>query len=184
MAEFSTVARPYAKALFDLASAARTLPAWSDALSAAAAVVGHAHARRALANPGLDERQRAGLVASVASGIAGSDLLGGPEGKNLLLLLAENDRLNALPEIAAQFDALKAQAENKIKVKLISATPVDDALVAQVTKALEQRLGRAVELELEVDAALLGGAIIRADDMVIDGSVRTRLQRLAEAIVG
>ena len=89
-----------------------------------------------------------------------------------------------MPEIAAQFDALKAQSENKVKVTLTSATQVDAALAEQVTKALTQRLGRAVELTLEVDASLLGGAIIRADDMVIDGSVRTRLQRLTESLVG
>jgi F-type H+-transporting ATPase subunit delta len=123
-------------------------------------------------------------VASVASGVKGAELLGTEHGRNFLQLLAENDRLTALPEIAVQFEALKAQSENKVKVKLISATPVDEKLTAQVTKALTQRFGRAVELTLEVDASLLGGAIIRADDMVIDGSVRTRLQRLAESLVG
>jgi F-type H+-transporting ATPase subunit delta len=170
MADSSTVARPYAKALFDLASAAGNLPAWSAALGAAAAVVGDTSAKRALANPALDDSRRADLVGSV--------------GKSLLGLLAENDRLTALPEIAAQFDALKAQAENKVKVTVTSAVSVDDALAAQIKRALEHKLGRAVELTLEVDAALIGGAIIRADDMVIDGSVRARLQRLTDALVG
>jgi F-type H+-transporting ATPase subunit delta len=184
MADFSTVARPYAKALFDIASAAQELPAWSKALGAAAAVLGDASAKSALANPALSEVQRIELVAGVAGAIKGGELLGTAQGRNLLALLAENDRLQALPEIAAQFDALKAQAENKVKVTLTSATPVERELADQVKKALQQRFGRAVELHLEVDASLLGGAVIRADDMVIDGSVRTRLQRLAEAIVG
>jgi F-type H+-transporting ATPase subunit delta len=184
MADSSTVARPYAKALFDLASAEGALPKWSAALAAAAAVVGDANAKRVLANPALTDAQRAELVGSVASGVAGGEALGTVHGRNLLKLLAENDRLPALPEIAAQFDALKAQSENKVKVTLTSATAVDAALAEQVTKALTQRLGRAVELTLEVDASLLGGAIIRADDMVIDGSVRTRLQRLTESLVG
>jgi F-type H+-transporting ATPase subunit delta len=184
MAEFSTVARPYAKALFDLAEADGQLPAWSEALGAAAAVLSDPGAKGVLANPSLDEHRRVEFVASVVGAVKGAELLGTPQGKNLLQLLAENDRLTALPEIAAQFDTLKARAENKVKVKLISATPVDGQLAEQVTQALAQRLGRAVELELEVDASLLGGAIIRADDMVIDGSVRTRLQRLAEALVG
>ena len=184
MADTSTVARPYAKAVFDLASAERALPKWSAALGAAAAVVGDANAQRALANPALTDAQRAELVASVASGVAGGEVLGTAHGRNLLKLLAENDRLMVLPDIAAQFDALKAQAENKVKVTFVSATPVDAALTEQVTKALTQRLGRVVELTLEVDASLLGGAIIRADDMVIDGSVRTRLQRLTESLIG
>jgi F-type H+-transporting ATPase subunit delta len=184
MADVSTVARPYAKALFDLASADRALPKWSAALGAAAAVVGDANAQRALANPALTEAQRAELVGSVAMAVAGGEAIGTPHGQNFLQLLAENDRLTALPEIAAQFDALKAQAENKVKVTLVSATPVDAQLADQVTKSLTKRLGRAVELTLEVDASLLGGAIIRADDMVIDGSVRTRLQRLTESLIG
>jgi F-type H+-transporting ATPase subunit delta len=184
MAEASTVARPYAKALFDLANAERQLPAWSRALGAAAAVVADADAKRALANPALNERQRAELVASVATAIAGAELLATEPGKNLLKLLAENDRLTALPEIAAQFDELKAEAENKVNVTVTSATPVDGALADRIKTALERKLGRAVELTLAVDAALIGGAIIQADDMVIDGSVRTRLQRLTEAIVG
>lgn len=184
MADTSTIARPYAKALFDLASSERKLTAWSDALAAAAAVVADAGAKRALANPAFDDAARATLVGSIASAIKGGELLTTPTGKNLLQLLAENGRLTALPEIAAQFDALKAEAENKVNVTVTSATPVDDKLAEQIKKALEKKLGRAVELTLTVDAALIGGAVIQADDMVIDGSVRTRLQRLAEAIVG
>jgi F-type H+-transporting ATPase subunit delta len=184
MAEFSTVARPYAKALFDLANAERKLPEWSAALGAAAAVLADANAKRALANPAFDDGARATLVGSIATAIKGGELLASAAGRNLLQLLAENDRLTALPEIAAQFDALKAEAENKVKVTVTAATDVDDALAQQIKKALEQKLGRAVELSLAVDPALIGGAVIQADDMVIDGSVRTRLQRLAETIVG
>jgi len=184
MADSSTVARPYAKALFDLASAERALGKWSAALAAAAAVVGDANAERVLANPSLKDPQRAEFVLSVAGAVPGAEAIGTPHGRNFLNLLAENDRLTALPDISAQFDAFKAQAENKVKVTLVSASPVDAQLVEQVTKSLTQRLGRAVELTLEVDTSLIGGAIIRADDMVIDGSVRTRLQRLTEALVG
>ncbi len=184
MADSSTVARPYAKALFDLASASGKLAQWSEALGVAAAVVQDPNAKRLLANPELDQRKRAAFVASVVDGAKGAEQLGTREGQNFISLLAENDRLTALPEIATQFDALKAQAENKVKVTVTSATPVDAALAEQMTKALTTRFGRAVELKLEVDPSMLGGAIIRADDMVIDGSVRTRLQRLAETIVG
>ena len=184
MADFSTVARPYAKALFDLANGERKLPEWSAALGAAAGVLADANARRALANPAFDDGARAALVGSIASEIRGGELLGSPAGKNLLQLLSENDRLTALPEIAAQFDELKAEAENKVKVTVTAATQVDAAIAEQIKKALQQKLKRVVELTLAVDASLIGGAIIQADDMVIDGSVRTRLQRLAEKIVG
>jgi len=184
VAEFSTVARPYAKALFDLANAERKLPEWSAALGAAGAVVSDANARRALANPAFDDGARATLVGSIAGAIKGGELLASSAGKNLLQLLAENDRLTALPEIAAQFDALKAEAENKVKVTVTAATQVDGAIAGEIKKALQQKLGRTVELTLAVDASLIGGAIIQADDMVIDGSVRTRLQRLTEKLVG
>ena len=184
MADFSTVARPYAKALFDLANGERKLPEWSAALGSAAGVLADANARRALANPAFDDGARAALVGSIASEIRGGELLGSPAGKNLLQLLSENDRLTALPEIAAQFDELKAEAENKVKVTVTAATQVDAAIAEQIKKALQQKLGRVVELTLAVDASLIGGAIIQADDMVIDGSVRTRLQRLTEKIVG
>lgn len=184
MADLSTIARPYARALFDVATSAGALGAWSDALHVAATVVGDDHARRFLANPALTEEQRAGFVEVIAQDAQGGALWRSPEGRNLLRLLAENDRLLVLAEIAAQFDVLKAQAENKVKVTLVSATPVDAALAEQVKQALQKKLGRTVELTLEVDEKILGGAVIRAEDMVIDGSVRTRLERLAEALVG
>jgi F-type H+-transporting ATPase subunit delta len=184
MADSSTIARPYAKALFDLANGERKLGEWSAALGAAAAVVADAGAQRALANPGFDDAARAALIGSVAAAVKGGELLASGHGKNLLQVLAENDRLTALPQIAAQFDALKAEAENKVKVTVTAATQVDGAIAEQIKKALQQKLGRAVELTLAVDASLIGGAIIQAADMVIDGSVRTRLQRLTEKLVG
>jgi F-type H+-transporting ATPase subunit delta len=136
-----------------------------------------------LASPTLDDGKRADFVRAMSVGIKGADVFESAQGKALLALLAENGRLTVLPEIAAQFDALKAQAENKVKVKLISATAVDAKVAEQVTQALKKRLGREVELELEVDAALIGGAIIRAQDMVIDGSVRARLEQLAHSLI-
>jgi F-type H+-transporting ATPase subunit delta len=184
MADFGAIARPYAKAIFDVAVAGGKLAEWSTALNAAAAVVQDAGAKRVLADPSTDAAKRAEFIGAVAAGIHGAALLASSDGKGLLALLAENDRIAALPEIAAQFDALKSQAENKVKVTLTSAVPVEGELAGQITKALERRLGRAVELTLTVDPAMLGGAIIRADDMVIDGSVRTRLQRLTETLAG
>jgi F-type H+-transporting ATPase subunit delta len=183
MADDSTIARPYAKALFDVASAEQKLGPWSDALNAAAAVLGDASARRVLANPALDQQKRADFIRAVSVGLKGADVLETPQGKALLALLAENDRLAVLPEIASQFDELKSEAENKIKATLVSATAVDAGVAERVKQALKKRLGREVELSLEVDPSLIGGAIVRAEDMVIDGSVRTRLEQLARAMV-
>jgi F-type H+-transporting ATPase subunit delta len=183
MADTSTIARPYARALFEVADAAGELAGWSEALAATAAVLADARARQLIADPRLGPAERAQFVADVCADVPATTLLGSPHGSNLLLLLAENDRLTALPEIAAQFDQLKTRAENKVNVTLVAATDVDDALSAAVAKSLEQRLGRRVQLKVEVDPSLIGGAVIRAEDMVIDGSVKSRLKRLADALV-
>jgi F-type H+-transporting ATPase subunit delta len=183
MADNSTIARPYAKALFDVASEARDLEAWSAALRVAARVVTEDSAREFLGRPELDTAKRAEFLATVCSGLEGAGVLASGSGRNLLELLSENDRLQALPDIAAEFDRLKTRAENKIKVTLVSASEVDTAQAQTVTRALEKTLGRQVDLALEVDPTLLGGAVVRAEDMVIDGSVRSRLRRLAETLV-
>ena len=184
MADFGTIARPYARALFDIATEANALAEWSQALAAAAAIVSDDAAARYLSSPNLTDEQRAAFVEGLANDLPDAARLGSDQGRAFLRLLAENDRLAALPDISAQFDELKSQAENKVKVTLVAATTVDQAVADKVADALERKLGRKVELELEVDESLLGGAVIRAEDMVIDGSVRTRLQRLAESLVG
>jgi len=183
MADFGTVARPYARAIFDVALAAGDLEGWSQGLAAAAAVAGEKSAHEFLSRPELDDGERSELVGSVASGLPGGGVLATPEGRNLLRLLAENDRLDALGEISKQFDALKAEQENKVRVTLVAAAAVDAATADKIAGALGKRLGRSVELTLEVDAALLGGAVVRAEDMVIDDSLRTRLKRLAGSLV-
>ena len=182
MSDNSTVARPYAQAIFELASAADGLAEWSDALGLAADVLSDPGAQGFLARPGLDDVSRADFVIAVCGEAAGGGVLSGEHGKNLLRLLAENGRLTALGDIAAQFDALKARAENRVNVQLTTAAAVDEKVAAGISKALEQKLGRQVELELIVDETLLGGAVIRAEDMVIDGSVKNRLEQLAATL--
>jgi F-type H+-transporting ATPase subunit delta len=183
MADNSTVARPYAKALFDVATASRDLDGWSSALAVAARVVADDTAHEFLGRPELDSAARAEFVAGVCAGLEGAGLLASDAGRSLLELLSENDRLQALPDISAEFDRFKTQAENKVKVTLVSAAAVDEAQAETVTRALEKSLGRTVDLALEVDPALIGGAVVRAEDRVIDGSVRSRLRRLAETLV-
>lgn len=184
MADFGTLARPYAKALFAIAREGNALAAWSEALSCAAAVVGDGAARAYLAQPALKSADRAAFLQAILADTPAKGVFGSDAGRNLLAILSENGRLPALPEIAAQFDKLKSLAENKVRVQLVSATEVDAAQVDKIAQALQRRLGRTVEVEVEIDPTLVGGAVVRADDRVIDGSVRSRLQRLAGALIG
>jgi F-type H+-transporting ATPase subunit delta len=183
MADYGTVARPYARAVFDTALAANDLDGWSEALAAAAAVAGDKSAREYLGRPERSTKERSEFVGALAAELPGGRVLASPEGRNLLRLLAENDRLDALGEMSEQFDELKAARENRIKVRLISASPVDAAQTEKIAGALSRKLGREVELELEIDESLLGGAIVRAEDMVIDDSLRTRLKRLTSSLI-
>lgn len=182
MADFGTVARPYARAIFDIALAADSLDLWSRGLAAAGAVAGDRSAREFLSRPELGVAEISEFMASVLASIDEAAVFGTPEGQNLLKLLAENDRLGALAEIAAQFDQLKAEQENRVAVTLVSASAVDAAQAEKISSALSRRLGRSVDLTLELDPSLLGGAVIRAKDMVIDDSLQTRLKRLASAL--
>jgi F-type H+-transporting ATPase subunit delta len=179
MADFGTVARPYARAIFEVARAANDFAAWSDGLAAAAGVVSDAVAHEYLTRPELGTAERSEFVGAIAGELAGGAVLKSAAGRNLLKLLAENDRLGALGEISAQFDQLKAEQENRVKVRLVSASKVDSATADKIAGALSRKLGRSVELELALDTSLIGGAVIRAEDMVIDDSLKTRLTRLA-----
>ncbi len=182
MAETGTLARPYARAIFELARENDSLSAWSEALRGVADVVGNPDARAFLARRELDNAARVSFLLRICTDADEGNVLASGHGRNLLRLLAENHRLEVLPEIASRFDALKARAENTVKVQLITAAGVEPAVVNRISSALEQKLGRAVELELLQDPELLGGAVIQAEGQVIDGSVRTRLAELAGAL--
>jgi F-type H+-transporting ATPase subunit delta len=176
MAERLTVARPYAKAAFETARASKQLAAWSRALSAAAAGVAEPAAQTLLGSPKLPKAQLAQIfVELVGSGI-------GEPGANFLRVLADNRRLGLLPEIAQVFEALRAEAERSIEAVVVSAAPLDDKTREALARALKQRLDREVTLKCETDPRLIGGAVIRAGDLVIDGSVRSKLERLGHAL--
>lgn len=182
MADFGTIARPYARAVFDIALASGALDAWSKGLAAAGAVADDKSARQFLGRPELGPGEISGFMESVLASIGEAAIFQTPEGKNLLALLAENDRLGALAEISAQFDQLKADQENRVAVTLVSASAVDAAQAEKISGALSRKLGRTVDLTLELDPSLIGGAVIRAKDMVIDDSLKTRLTRLASTL--
>jgi F-type H+-transporting ATPase subunit delta len=183
MADTTTIARPYAQALFDIAMRDGTLSDWAQALKSLAELVVNEQANVFLSRPDLDDDARASFIASVGSELGAGDVLASDRGRNFVALLIENGRLSALSDIAERFKTLKAEAENTVRVTLISARTADSDVTERIARALETRLGRTVELVQEIDETLLGGAVIRAEDMVIDGSVKTRLEKLAEALV-
>jgi len=176
MAEAATIARPYAKAAFTSARDAKALAAWSEALRFAAAFLAHSKIPDLLTNPQLNDDQ---LVAMFA-GLGGNEI--DAHWQNFVRLLAHNKRLEVLPEIAGQYEMLRAQYENELDVVVTSAVPLSEAHQAKLAVALKKRFKRDVRMTTAVDPALLGGAVIRAGDLVIDGSINGRLQRLASEL--
>ncbi|MBI5041389.1 MAG: F0F1 ATP synthase subunit delta [Gammaproteobacteria bacterium] len=176
MAEFTTIARPYAQAAFKLAQQTRTLPAWSEMLGMAAVVATNAGLRKLLDNPRITPAQLAELFVDVC----GERL--NEAGRNLIRLLAERRRLAVLPEIFGLYEQFKNEAEGAVKAQLITAFPATDAQKQTIAAALKQRFGRDVQLEYITDPTLMGGAVVRAGDLVIDGSVRGKLTRLGTAL--
>jgi F-type H+-transporting ATPase subunit delta len=172
VAERATIARPYAKAAFQAARETNALGPWSRALRLAADIVADQRAAAFVKNPEFTADQVADFIVSVA----GSSL--NPEMQNFLRVLAANHRLPLLPEIAQHFEALRAGVENTVEVEVISAVELDSAQTEKLSKALHTRLKRQVKMRNTVDASLIGGAVIRAGDLVIDGSLKGRLEKL------
>ena len=176
MAERITIARPYAKAVFMLAFGQQRLPQWSEALRVTASVVADLRVKALLGNPGISAEQLVGLI----TGIGGASL--DEQGKNFIATLAANKRLGFLPAIAARYEQLRADAERTVEVTVTSAVALSDAQREHYTQAMRKRLNREVRLHSNLDPSLLGGAVVQADDLVIDGSVRAGLTQLAGAI--
>jgi len=173
MAEKATIARPYAKAAFASAQQHGAFDSWSTVLATASSVVQDERVARLLLSPKVTPEQLSGLIAD----ISGQSL--DERSRNFLSTLAANRRLALLPEIAAMFEALRAEAENTADVQVTSAVQLNDAQQQRLAAALKKRLKRDVRLHVEVDESLIGGAIVRAGDFVIDGSLKARLDRLA-----
>lgn len=176
MAEQATIARPYARAAFEYAQSHNALKQWSDALTIAAAVAADANVVKLLNNPGVSPAQIVDLIADIAGG-----KLDGAS-RNFVATLASNRRVALLPHIAAMYEAMRADVENRANVSVTSAAPLNEAQQQRLATALKKRLKRDVQLELSVDPGLIGGAVIRCGDMVIDGSVKVRLARLASEV--
>ena len=175
MAELSTLARPYAKAAFEYALEAGDLQAWSDSLGTASSVAKQSTVDQLLSSPSSTSAEQAAAL----TGICGESL--SSAGKNFICILSENRRLKLLPEISHQFEIMKANQERAIEVNVTSAQPLDEEQQEKLTEALSKKLERKVNMQVSLDKSLLGGAVIRAGDTVIDGSIRGRLTKLAES---
>jgi F-type H+-transporting ATPase subunit delta len=176
MAEPSTVARPYAEAAFKLADEAGALGKWSEMLRALALVAADARVRAAVADPNLSDAQAAGLFISILAG-----KLSG-EAENFLRVLAQNGRLELLPEIASQFEARKNERESVLEAEVHSAFELSPAQVNELVQRLEKKTGRKVKAKIEIDKDLIAGVRIVLGDKVIDGSARAQLGALETAL--
>ncbi len=176
MAELSTLARPYAKAAFEVALADNMLPFWLDALEVSAAVAEQERVRKAMSASDLSATQKATVFIQICGEHMDEKI------KNFIRTLASNKRLALLPFIKEQFATMKAQQEKSIEVEVTAAYELSADLVNKLAQALSAKLNRSVSVLSSVDKSLLGGAIIHTGDMVIDGSIRGRLAKLAEAM--
>lgn len=175
MAELTTVARPYATAAFNFAVEQKAVADWQQMLVFASEV-----AQNDVVEGLLSGSTAAEQLAEMFINICGEQL--NTEGQNLIKVLAENKRLSVLPEIAELYAELKAEYEKEIDVDVTSATELSSEQQGKISTALEQRLARKVKLNCNVNPALVAGVVIKAGDTVIDGSVKSKLNRLADAL--
>ncbi len=176
MAQLTTLARPYARAAFETALQDGELQGWSVLLRLAAAIAQDPAVSQKLSEPSASGEQQVRVLV---------DLLGdeaSEKQRNFLKVLAANKRLPLLPDVAILFDALKAEQEKRVEVDVVSAFALNESTEQKLAEALKNRLQREVSITTSVDRNLIGGLVIHAGDLVIDGSVRGRLNKLAETI--
>jgi F-type H+-transporting ATPase subunit delta len=183
VADNNTIARPYARAIFEIAEGAGALADWSESLAVAGQLLGDRDLVEYLGDPDLSDERRFEFLSGLFDK-AGSRLLAGDDkkGRNFLKLLIENDRVGVLPEISQHFEALKAEVENSVDAVVTSAVALSEQQLAEIADSLKKRLGREIRITTKIDETLIGGAVIRAGDVVIDGSLRARLDGLANAL--
>jgi len=172
----TTLARPYARAVFQVARDAGQLSEWSDALAFAAEIAAGDEIEQFYGDPRVGREQLLGLITDL-----GGDRFN-DRFENLLKVLMNYDRLELMPEIAAQYEFYRREAEARLRVQVSSALPMNDEETHQLAERLKARFGREIDLDLDVDESLIGGAIIRAGDQVIDGSVRGRIEQLGRQL--
>ncbi|KFZ36138.1 ATP F0F1 synthase subunit delta [Shewanella mangrovi] len=175
MAELTTIARPYAKAAFDFAVEHQAVEAWEEMLSFAA-LVSENESMKPLINGALSSEKLADLFIKVCGEQVDA------HGQNLIKVMAENDRLGVLPAVAQQFVEYRLEWAKEVEATVTSATELSAEQVQQISVSLEKRLARKVKLNCSTDTGLIAGVIIKAGDLVIDGSVRGKLNRLTDKL--
>lgn len=176
MAELTTIARPYAEALFQLARESGTLTDWSVALDKLALIASNENARDAVSSPQFTVSQLQALLID----LLGNDVR--PEVSNFIWAVLENRRFAVLPAIAEQYETLKSASEGQTDVKVESAFPLSDSQFAELTAVLSQQFNRKVNAEVTIDTGLIGGVKITIGDLVVDASVRGKLNELAASL--
>ena len=176
MSSLTTLARPYAKAAFALAHGEQALARWDDMLGLAAAIAADETMAELLDSPQVSSADAARMIAAAAAETIDDRFRG------FLTVLGANGRLPLLPEIARLFRQLRAEAEKRLRVRVVSAIPLDEEQSTRMRDALARRFDCEVELENEIDEAVIGGAVVYAGDEVIDGSLRGRLQQLSSSL--
>jgi F-type H+-transporting ATPase subunit delta len=173
MAEIATLARPYAEAVFDLAVEANNFDEWSTNLNFLAMLIEDSTMATVIANPKVEKETLTRILFDIC------DEQLNEQGQNLVKMLIGYHRLLAIPEIARQFEQLKAQQQGYLKVDIASAYPVEASQQQEIEEILKKRFGKGVDIQMEVDKSLLGGWLIRTGDEVIDVSIRGRFEQLA-----
>ena len=176
MSELTTAARPYARAVFEVANEAGDLAKWSESLAFMGAVASNEEVQALLANPKMAKQAGADALIKLC------DKKLNDEAENLVKMLAENDRLSLLPEMSVIYEALKDEAEGSVEALVTAAKKLTQTEEKSIAAALKKRLGRDVKLKVSVDESLLGGAIIRAGDLVMDGSLKGRLTKMTNVM--
>ncbi len=176
MSELSTAARPYAKAVFEMAQAEGDLGGWSETMSFLSAVASDDTMKQALQAPASSRQSKSDALIKVCG-----DKLS-EKAHNLVRLMAENDRLSLLPDVALQYESFKADSEGTVDAIVRTAMTLDDSQQNRIAEALGKRLNRKVNVVCVIDETLLGGAIIQANDLVIDGSIKGRLDKLSQVL--
>lgn len=176
MSSLTTLARPYAKAAFELARAQGDLAGWDELLSASASVTRNEAMTQWLKSPHVDKDHVVQIMNEAAGGKMDKHF------KGYLGVLAANDRLSLLPEVTALFRRLREDAEKRLRVRVVSAIPLEEDQAERMRAALTIRFEREIELDNEIDTSMLGGAVVYAGDQVIDGSLKGRLENLQSSL--
>ena len=176
MAENVTIARPYAEAVFKLAKEKNTLAQWAKMLALLEAVVKDSHVNAYISNPNFSTEQTENLLL----GICGEKLDG--LGRNFVQVLVHNDRLALLPEIRELFEALKAEQEGVLEVKINSAFPLSKKQTGELERRLKSRYRRKIVTQVSVEPGLIGGVKIAVGDHVLDATMRGKLEAMRNAL--